>query len=60
MEIFVRDAYSETGKWHPVLVHVIFTFAPLGVGLKMYEDTKWHNEIPDFKQFFDSYTLITF
>ena len=24
------------------LLNVIFTFAPLGVVLKMYEDTRWH------------------
>ena len=45
----------KTGKWHRILVNisvclqtsypiqnVIFTFAPMGVVLKMYEDTKWH------------------
>ena len=49
---------SKTGKWRLVLVNVsvclltshpirnvIFTFAPFGVVLKMYEDTKWHNVI---------------
>ena len=52
-------------KWHRVLVNVsvclltshsirnvIFTFAPLGVVLKMYEDIKWHNVISNLKHFF--------
>ena len=56
---------SKTGKWHRVLVNVrvcllmshpilnvIFTFAPLGVVLKMYEDNKWHNVISNLKHFF--------
>ena len=56
---------SKTGKWRQILVNVsvhllaphpirnaIFTFAPLGVVLKMYEGTKWHNVIPNLKQFF--------
>ena len=55
---------SKTGKWHRVLVmvsvrllmshqipNVIFTFAPLGVVLKMYEDTEWHDIISNLKQF---------
>ena len=55
---------SKTGKWHRVLVNVsvclltshpiqnvIFTFAPLGVVLKMYEDTQWHTVISNLKQF---------
>ena len=53
-----------TGKWHRVVVNVsvcllmshpiryaIFTFVPLGVVLKMYEDTKWHNVISNLKHF---------
>ena len=67
MEIFVGDTESGTGKWRSLLVHVNvclltsrpiterhFTFAPLGVVLKMYmyEDTKWHNLISNLKQFF--------
>ena len=56
---------SNTGKWrrdlvnvsvclltsHPIL-NVIFTFAPLGVVLEVYEDTRWHDVILDLKQFF--------
>ena len=63
MEISVEMQESNTGKWrrdfvnvsvclltsHPIL-NVIFTFAPFGVVLKMYEDTRWHNV--DLKQFF--------
>ena len=55
----------KTGKWcrvvfnvsaclltsHPIL-NVIFTFAPLGVVLRMYEDIKWNNVISNLKQFF--------
>ena len=49
---------SNIGKWRRVLVNVsvglltshpilnvIFIFAPLCMGLKMYEDIKWHNVI---------------
>ena len=56
---------SKTGKWRRVHVNVgaslltshvipkvIFTFAPLGVVLKMYEDTKWNNVISNLKQSF--------
>ena len=56
---------SKTGKWRRVLVNVSvclltshpirnvnFFFAPLGVVLKMYEGTKWHNIISNLKQFF--------
>ena len=56
---------SKPGKGHRVLVNVsvclltlhpirnaIFTFAPLGVVLKMYEGTKWHNVISNLKPFF--------
>ena len=32
---------TELRTSHPIL-NVIFTFAPLGVVLKMYEDTRWH------------------
>ena len=32
--------------------NVILTFAPLGVVLKMYEDTKWHSVISNLKHFF--------
>ena len=55
---------SKTVKWRRVLVNisvclltthpvsnVIFTFAPLGVVLKMYEDTKWPNVISNLEQF---------
>ena len=56
---------GNTGKWRPDLVNVsvclltslpiliaIFTFAPLRVVLKMYEDTRWQNVILNLKQFF--------
>ena len=55
---------NKTGKWRRVLINVsvcllmshpisnaIFAFPPLGVVLKMYEDTKWHNVILNLKQF---------
>ena len=35
---------------HPIL-NVIFTFAPLGVVRKMYEDNKWRYVISNLKQF---------
>ena len=35
---------------HPIR-NVIFPNVPLGVVLKMYEDTKWHNAISNLKQF---------
>ena len=35
-----------------IIIYVIFTFASLGVVLKMYEDTKWNNVISNLKQFF--------
>ena len=54
----------KTGKWRRVLFNVsaclltshpipnvIFTFAPLGVVLKMYEDTKWNSNFK-FKAIF--------
>ena len=57
---------SKSGKERRVLVNVsvclltsqpipnvIFTFAPLGEVLKMYEHTKWNNVILNLKQFFD-------
>ena len=63
MEIFVRDAESETGKWRSVLVKVSvclltsrpiparhYHFRAFGRGFWMYEDTKWHNVISKFKQ----------
>ena len=56
---------SKTVKWRRVRVNVsvclltshpirniIFTFAPLGVLLKMYEETKWHTVFSNLKQFF--------
>ena len=62
MEIFVRDAESETGKWRSLLVNVSvslltsrpiperhFHFRTIGRGFGMYEDTKWHNVIPNLK-----------
>ena len=64
MEIFIRDAESETGKWRSVLVNVSvclltsrpiperhFHFRAVGRGFGMYEDTKWHNVISKLKQF---------
>ena len=53
----------KTGKWRRVLVNVSVclltshpiqnvTFEPLGVVLKMYEDTKWHNVIFKFTAIF--------
>ena len=64
MEIFVRDAETETGKWHSLLVNVsvciltsrsiperYFHFRAVGRGFGMYEDTKWHNVISKLKQF---------
>ena len=64
---------SNTGKWHRVLVNVsvclptslpilnvIFTFALLGVVLKLYDNTKWHNVILNLKQFFGWYADIIF
>ena len=35
---------------HPI-ANVIFIFAPLGMDLKMYEDTKWNDVISNLKQF---------
>ena len=65
MEISVEMQESNTGKWcrdfvnvsvclltSHLILNVIFTFAPLDVVLKMYEDTRWHNVILDLKQFF--------
>ena len=64
MEIFVRDAESETGKWRSLLVNVSvclltsrpirerhFHFCAVRRGFGMYEDTKWHNVISKLKQF---------
>ena len=64
MEIFVRDAESETGKLRSVLVNVSicvltsrpipelhFHFRAIGRGFRMYEDTKWHNVISKLKRF---------
>ena len=64
MDIFVMQE-SKTGKWRRVLVNVsvclltsyqipnvIFILAPLGVVLKVYEDTRWHDVISNLKQFF--------
>ena len=58
MEIFVRDAESETRKWCLVLVNISvclmtsrsmpehhFHFRVVGSGFGMYEDTKWYNTI---------------
>ena len=54
---------SKTGKWprvlfsvclltlHPIS-NVMFTFAALGVVLKIYEDIKWDNVISNVKQLF--------
>ena len=63
MEIFVRDAETESGKWRSVLVNVSvclptshptlerhFLFRALGRGFRMYEDTNWHNVISKLKQ----------
>ena len=63
MEIFVRDAESETGKRRSVLVNVsvclltsrpiperYFLFRALRRGFGMYEGTKWHNIISKLKQ----------
>ena len=63
MEIFLRDAESETGKWRSLLVNVNiclltsrpipechFHFRIIGRGFGMYEDTKWHNISPNLKQ----------
>ena len=36
---------------HPI-PNAIFTFAPLGVVLKVYEDIEYHNLISNLKQFF--------
>ena len=59
-----RKRCSNTEKWRrdnvnvnvwlltSHILNVIFTFAPLGGVLKMYEDTRWHNVILDLKQFF--------
>ena len=65
MEISVEMQESNTGKWRRdfvnvsvclltshLILNVIFTFAPLGMVLKMYEDTRWHNVILYLKQFF--------
>ena len=60
MEIFVRDAETETGKWRSLLVNVsvcLLTSRPMpehhfhfrAVGMYMYEDTKWHNAIYKIK-----------
>ena len=64
---------SKTGKWHRVLVNVslclltphpiqnvIFTFALLGVVLKMYEGTKWHNIISNLKQYLVAMPILYF
>ena len=63
MEIFVRDAESETGKWRSLLVNVSvclltsrpiperhFHFRAVWRDFEMYEDTKWHNVISKLKQ----------
>ena len=63
----------KTGKWRRVLFNisaclltshpipnVIFTFAPLGVVLKMYEDTKWNYVISNLKQFFGWFADVIF
>ena len=63
MEIFVRHAESETGKWLSLLVSVRvcllasrpiperhFHFRAVGHGFGIYEDTKWHL-ISKLKQF---------
>ena len=63
MEIFVREAESETGKWRSVFVNVsvcLLTSRPIperhlhfravGRSFEMYEDTKWHNVISKLKQ----------
>ena len=65
--------WNKTGKWRRVLVNVsvclltshpivkvIFTFAPLGLVLKMHEDNKRHNVISNLKQFVDENTEIIF
>ena len=64
MEIFVRDAESETGKWRSLLVNVSiclltshpiperqFHFRAVERNFGMYEDTKWHNVNSKLKQF---------
>ena len=62
MEIFVRDAESETGKWRSLLVNISVCllmscpiserhFHAVGGGFGMYEDTKWHKVISKLKQF---------
>ena len=61
----------ETEKWRRVLgnvsmclltsqpkFNVIFTFAPLGMIFKMYEDIKWHNAISNLKHFFPIYSYV--
>ena len=63
----------QTGKWRRILVNVsvclmvsypienvIFTFAPLGVVLKMYEDTKWHKSKAFFRLIWRYYILISY
>ena len=64
IEIFSELLDYKTGKWCRVLVNfivclltsypipnIIFTFALLGVVLKMFEDTKWRNVISVLKQY---------
>ena len=56
MEIFVRDAKSKTGKWHPGLLTVSVCeltsrqiskghihFGAVGRGSRMYDGTMWQN-----------------
>ena len=40
--------------------YVVFTFAPLGVVLKMYEDTKWHKFKTSFRLICRYYILISY
>ena len=44
---------------HPIL-NVIFTFTPLGMISKMYEDTKLHHVVANLKQFRFSLLIVPF
>ena len=73
MESFVRAAGGKAGKWRRVPVNVsvclltshpkpkvIFTFAPLGMVLKLYEDTKRYHVISHLKQFLIDVPILYF
>ena len=66
-------AGGKAGKWRRVPVNVsvclltshpkpnvTFCFAPLGIVLKMYEDTKWHHVISNLKQFLVDVSILYF